>query len=205
MKPAQLQPLVKTYQTLSTLLYNTALAIQTTDYTIAADWANLIEKVKTTAAVFSTYAEKEEAVLSPLLHQYEPALIAILRDDRFFCNQYLIDLATLFSTMQAATDKHKSRLFSHKLLYRLNEFVATTLQQINEHESMINTVLWRYCSGKELAQMEVSLAVQTPVALYKKDTSFADKVISNVMPVKVVRKRSKVYTHEVETAMAIAI
>src|SRR3954464_8344736 len=117
MKQIRFQPLGQTYQKLGTLLCSTALSIQTTDYTKTAEWEHLIQQVKQTFAAFKSYAEKEETILFPLLHNYEPALITILHDDQCERMRYLNDLSELFNTKQAATDKHKSKLFSHKLLY----------------------------------------------------------------------------------------
>src|SRR4051812_9427853 len=127
MNHISLQPLVKTYQNLGTLLCNTALSIQTTDYTKSTEWVRLIQQVKKTFIAFNTHAEKEENILFPLLHNYEPALVAILRDAQYERMRYLNDLSELFDTKHAATNKHKSKLFSHKLVYRIDEFVASTL------------------------------------------------------------------------------
>jgi len=182
MNQIRFQPLNEAYQQLSTLLCNTALNIQTTDYTSPQEWARLIQQVKQTCAVFKSHAEKEEDLLFPLLHNYEPALVAILRDNQCNRMRYLNALSELFTGMQAANDKQKSKLFSHKLLYRFDEFVASVLQQLNEQERMINAVLWRYYSDKELAGIAASFLL-TPLALsHKKDTSFADNLIKNIPP-----------------------
>jgi len=182
MKQIRLEPLNKTYQQLSTLLCKTALDIQTADYTATIAWTRLIQEIQHTCAVFKSYAAKEEAILFPVLHNYEPALVAILRDEQ--CNRmhYINELCRLFTDSYHATNKQKNKLFSHKLLYRFDEFVATTLQQINEHERMINDVLWRYYSDKELAQMASSFNLATLVTSPKNDTAFADDVISNIVP-----------------------
>jgi len=178
MKQIRFQPLNNTYQQLNTLLCQLALNIQTTDYTSPTAWARLIEEVQHTCAVFKSHAAKEEAILLPILHNYEPALGAILRDDQCNRMRYINDVCALFTSMQTATNKQKSKLFSHKLLYRLDEFVAATMQQIKEQESMINVVLWRYYSDKELMPMAASFNI----ALHEKNASFADTIINNLIP-----------------------
>src|SRR3954462_6582349 len=140
MKQIRFQPIGQTYQKLGTILCNTALSIQTTDYTIKSEWERLIQQVKQTFNAFKSHAEKEEDILFPILHTYEPALVAILRNDQYERMRYLNELSELFDTRQAATDKHKSKLFSNKLLYRFDEFVASILYQMNDHENMINQV-----------------------------------------------------------------
>jgi hypothetical protein len=177
MKQIRFQPLGQTYQKLGTLLCQTALSIQATDYTAPTDWERLIQQVKQTYTAFKSHAEKEENILFPILHNFEPALSAILRNDQYERMRYLNDLSDLFSTKQAATDKHKSKLFSHKLLYRFDEFVASVLQQMNEHERMINQVLWRYYSDKELVQMAASFIIIPTATAHKRNTTYANNII----------------------------
>jgi len=178
MKQIRVQPLNETYQQLGTLLCKLALNFQTTDYTTTAAWINLIAEVQHTYTVFKSYTEKEENILFPILHSYEPALAAIIRDNQYVCMRYLGDLNALFTAMYAATDKQKSKLFSHTLLYRFDEFVAATMQQIKEQEVMINAVLWRYYSDKELAPIAASLNI----IVHQRDTAFADAIINNIVP-----------------------
>jgi hypothetical protein len=178
MKQIRRQPLSATYQQLNSLLCNTALSIQTTDYTATAKWARLIQQVKKTCAIFKSYAEKEENILFPLLHSYEPALVAILRDNQRNRMHYLSAFCELFTAAQAANDKQKSKLFSHTLLYRFDEFVASVLQQLNEQERMINAVLWNYYNDKELAQIAASFSISLSVSTPEKDFTFADNIIN---------------------------
>src|SRR4051794_25125758 len=103
MKQTRFQPLSKTYQQLSSLLCNTALSIQSIDYTAPKEWARLIKMVKKTCAVFNLQTEEEENTLFPILHNYEPALVAILRDRQSSRMRYLNELCELFHTMQSAT------------------------------------------------------------------------------------------------------
>ena len=85
--------------------------------------------------------------------------------------------------MEFANDRQKSKLFSHKLLYRIDEFVAATMQQLNEQEQMINIVLWRYYSDKELVEISKMLSLEPSILSNNEDTTFADTIISNVFPV----------------------
>ncbi len=103
MKQLRYQPLAPIYQQLSTLLCHTALHIQSTDYTKAAAWARLIREVKKTFSIFEMHAEKEEKPLFPLLHRYEPALVALLRDDQYKRMRYLKEMSGLFEHMPAAS------------------------------------------------------------------------------------------------------
>src|SRR3982751_4636967 len=183
MKQIRFQLLGQTYQKLGTLLCQTALSIQATDYTASTEWERLIQQVKQTFTAFKSHADNEENILLPILHNFEPALVAILRDDQYERMRYLNDLSDLFNTKHAATDKHKSKLFSHKLLYRFDEFVASVLQQMNEHERMINQVLWRYYSDKELVQMAASFTI-IPIAASRKS---ADNNINTRIPATVVK------------------
>jgi len=178
MKQIRLQPLTEMYQKLSTLLCKTALSLQTTDYTATAKWVRLIQQVKKTCIIFKSYAEKEESILFPLLHNYEPALVAILRDNQRNRMHYLNAFCELFTAAQAANDKQKSKLFSHTLLYRFDEFVALVLQQLNEQERMINAVLWSYYNDKELAQIAASFSVALPTSTLDKNFTFADNIIN---------------------------
>jgi len=212
MKQINLQPLSETYQQLSTLLCKTALNIQTTDYTVPAAWTRLIEEVQHTCAVFKNYAAKEEAILFPLLHNYEPALVAILRDEQCNLMRYINDLCVLFTGMYNATNKQKSKLFSHRLLYRFDEFAAATLQQLNENERMINAVLWRYYSNTELVQIAASLSIAASDPNHKKDTTFADNIINNIVPsvtIKPIQKHTrnnKIYKqHCASKELALAV
>jgi hypothetical protein len=182
MKQIRLQPLNEAYQQLSTLLCKTVLSIHTTDYTAPEEWMRLIKTVRHTYAAFKMQAEKEERILFPILHNYEPALVAILYDNRCSRIRYMHDLCELFTAMQAADDNQKSKLYSHKLLYRLDEFIAATVQQMKEQELMVNAVLWKYYSDKELEKIAATLSVKSEIQSYKKDTTFADTVINHIIP-----------------------
>jgi len=175
MKQNRFQPLNTTYQQLGTLLCKTALRIQSTDYTSISEWTSLIQRIHSTRNAFKDYAVKEEAVLFPVLHNYEPALKAVLYDNQYYRMHYLNALCELFTTMANASDKLKSRLFSHKLLYRLDEFVAAATQQLNEQEQMINAVLWKYYSDKELGDMTAALSIK------KNHHRFAGQVINHIV------------------------
>jgi hypothetical protein len=201
MNQIRLQPLNNTYQRISTLLCSTALNIQATDYTKTADWERLINQVNATHAAFKVRAEKEENILFPILHAYEPALVAILRDEQSKCLTYLASLSELFNSLRYATDGQKSRIFSNKLVYRFDEFVATTLQQIKEQETMINNVLWTYFSDKELVQLAASLAGISAAAPRKAETSFADHIIKNIT----IPAHNGYRHHPAATELALAI
>ncbi len=205
MKQIRFQPLGQTYQKLGTLLCQAALSIQATDYTASTEWERLIQQVKQTFTAFKSHADKEENILFPILHNFEPALVAILRDDQYERMRYLNDLSDLFDTKHAASDKHKSKLFSHKLLYRFDEFVASVLQQMNEHERMINQVLWRYYSDKELVQMAASFTITPTATSRKRNPGYAYNFINTLIPATVGKRTNKTHVINKEYEQSRAI
>ncbi len=156
MKKARFQPLSQVYKELSVILYNTVLILYTTDFT-QPEAIETIQKTTDILSLFENQMATEEAILFRAVHDYEPFMVAILRDDYRERMQYLHQLQKVLIPGDEAGKKYKSVLFSSRLLYYFNEFMTCCINQMKNHEAMLQPVLWRYYSDKELKQIAVSI------------------------------------------------
>ena len=140
MKQARFQPLNQIYKDLCSLLHNTALCLNNTDFT-TAESAHTIKKVKAVLSHFEYQAAIEEAILFTAVHDYEPGLVAILRDDHRERMHYLHQLEEIISVNEKREGSFKSILFGSRLIRHFNEFMICCVQQMNDHEVMVNPVL----------------------------------------------------------------
>ncbi len=179
----RLNPLKTLHHELKAILYDIGIKIQITDFTKAAELAGVVEKVESTLSVFKNYAGIIESKVYPAINDYEPALVAILRDD-FNSNAWQTErLAQYLSTHNQGFNSLKHILFGAGLLQHFQEFTEHCTYQMNDHATMINRVLWRYYSDEELLRLSAALVALSAdcftIAVQSFNYSYPRTAVSN--------------------------
>ncbi len=165
MKPRRYQPLHLVYKDLCTLLYQTGLRLQKKE----PKATGLQRQVAELLSLFEYQTANEEATLFPAIHDYEPFMEAILRDDHRKRMQYVSRLQQMMSVAEAVTGNTDSIIYHPSFISRFNAFAKCSIQQMSEHQAMLNPVLWRYYSDEELKCLATSVELSQPL-FCKSDT-----------------------------------
>ncbi len=156
MKPSRFQPLSPMFEDLRALLYKTMRTLHNTDFT-TKDASFAIQNTTAVLEYFEYQTAIEEALLLSAVHDYEPMVEAILRDDHRNRIKKIQQLQQMIANAYDEGDSFATWLFSSRLIRRFNEFAISCMQQMHSHESMLTPVLWRYYSDRELKQITRSV------------------------------------------------
>jgi Hemerythrin HHE cation binding domain len=135
---------------LRTLLYETAIQIQQTDFINKEEAELVMEEIKNGLELFDKHAHSEDRFVFAAIQPYEPAVVDAFEQEHVKDHALGECLATLVDTFSnAVSDDEKLR--NGNLLYQaFIEFMIFNLQHMAKEEDIINKILWRHYTDEAL-------------------------------------------------------
>lgn len=111
---------------LRSCLYETALALQQTDFTNPKTAAIVLEEVSEVIALFEKHADTEDRFLLPALSAYEPSVVAAFEDDHHKDHALAQRLQELiFVLVHSVTHETKAETGRRSILLLWNSWSST--------------------------------------------------------------------------------
>src|SRR5829696_5368820 len=142
-------------------LYNTAIHLQQTDFTVETEADEALNKVKEVVMLFDEHAHKEDKFVLPAISQFEPSLVDSFEQEHvtdLALSAQLSSAVESFNTLLKAADRAKA---GKKLNIDFVEFLAFNLKHMAREEDIINKILWRYYSDLEIIQIQQGIVQNT--------------------------------------------
>lgn len=135
------------------LLYDTALAIQQTDFSQDSA-ASAIEKVNLVVDLFDEHAHHEDTYLLPIVLKHNAPLVEDFEKDHEIDHKLSESLREQTVAWSKATTKAERIAIGQSLFYAFNEFIAFNLYHMNKEENVLLYTLWQHYTDAELLAVQ---------------------------------------------------
>jgi hypothetical protein len=167
------------HKALRVLLYDTATLIGRTDFDDPSQYAIVNARLKQVLNSFDNHAGHEDAMILPLLAQYEPAVVNVFEEEHHIDHALSQKLkGSLMALDHAISSEAKSQLGA-SLGHSFVEFMIFNLQHMAKEESILNNLLWKYYSDEELLSVSKKLVASIPAEEVNYTSGWMMKGLSN--------------------------
>lgn len=138
------------HKALRSLLYETAIAIQQTDFLNKNETSATLEQLTEVLELFEKHADTEDNLLLPALAQYEPSVVNVFEEEHdkdHALARRLTELAFVYRQSVAASAREEA---GRAISVSFTAFMAFNLEHMAKEEKVLNKLLWRYYSDDQL-------------------------------------------------------
>jgi len=138
------------HKALRALLYDSALFIQQTDFTNAAETAKAVEKIKVVVELFDKHAYYEDNYILPAIEKFDAAVITSFEQEHqedHALGQQLTQLMNGLSEAIAPNDRIEAGAALHNAFIA---FMVFNLNHMAKEEQILNAVLWKYFDDAQI-------------------------------------------------------
>ena len=139
---------------LKAFLYDTAMRVQQTDFTIAAEAVQTVEKIGEALYYFSQHALHVERFLFPFITPYNPALINTFKQQYQSEIVQAQQLKGVMNVYEHAVCTEEKALAGKAIHKAFTSFLVAHLDCMAKEDSLLNPLLWRYYNDIELLGLE---------------------------------------------------
>ena len=158
MNTTRFNPFNQIHKGLRALLYDTALALQHTDFTNEETTRQTFIKVEKTLSMFDGHAEVEDSIVFPKLNAVSPDIIEALEQEHVTDHQLGKALRKKMLEYCQANEATVISNAGRSVFIAFNEFIAFNLSHMNKEETIVNEALWANYSDDELKGMVAAIA-----------------------------------------------
>lgn len=154
----------KIHKGLRVMLYETATGLQRTDFNVEEEADAALKDITAVVDFFDKHAHIEDELVFPAIAQYEPSVVDVFEKEHELDHELSERLRTLVMMFNALdSDQEKIQLGS-AIRRAFVEFMVFNLNHMAKEEDIINNLLWRYLSDKEILAIEHTIVSrQNPV------------------------------------------
>jgi hypothetical protein len=154
------------HKALRVLLYETAIAVQQTDFNNKEEAKEVLNRLEMVVEMFDKHADTEDSLVLPAIAEYEPSVVNVFEEEHVAdhkLSQQLKDL--LFVYTHSEMDETRVQTgFAISLAF--TAFLVFNLNHMAKEEKVLNKLLWRYYSDEQLHQLTIKIvAKQSPEAM----------------------------------------
>ncbi len=137
------------HKALRAQLYDTALTLQKTDFTIETETETAIVKVQQTLKSFESHAEKENHFILPAISKFYEQKAMMIEGEHDTDEALSEQMKNKMEALRFAPVELKDRT-GRQLFYLFIEFTGFNLIHMNKEEHILNEILWENYSDEEL-------------------------------------------------------
>lgn len=153
---------------LRSLLYETALLIQQTDFLNKEETKVALNKVREVVNLFEKHAHTEDTYLLPTLAEYEPAVVNVFEEEHVKDHELSEKLlGFVYVLTQSQLDQTKEEM-GRALSIAYVEFMVFNLNHMAKEETVINKLLWRYYTDEQLHGITRTIVSNMPPEAFAK-------------------------------------
>lgn len=164
---------------LRSLLYETALLIQQTDFLNKEETKIALERVREVVELFEKHAYTEDTYVLPTLTEYEPAVVNVFEEEHVKDHELSEKLlGFVYVLTQSALDDTKVEM-GKALSVAYVEFMVFNLNHMAKEETVINKLLWRYYTDEQLHDITRTIVSNSPPEAFAKMARHMVRGINN--------------------------
>ncbi len=150
------------HQGLRSLLHETALDLQRTDFSRSNETGAVMESLQKVLRLFDRHAHTEDYYIFPLIASYEPS-VADAFEQEHVKDHMLADLLqqSMLLYRGAESDREKQEV-GRMIQSAYTKFHAFNLEHMAKEEDCLNPLIWRYYSDAELHEVTARIIREMP-------------------------------------------
>lgn len=142
------------HKALKAMLYDTALCLQQTDFTDDNEGDEAVQKVIGLVQLLEEHAQNEDALILSAIAEYEPSVADVFVLERLSVAHLSKKLNEVITALCIAKGSEVKVTRGKELSLLFTEYLLVNIKRMNKEESVLNVILWRYCSDEELKSIE---------------------------------------------------
>lgn len=153
------------HQGLRSLLYQTALEVQHTDFLQTDEAGQALELLQMVTKLFDRHAHTEDNYIFPLVKTYEPSVIDAFEQEHAkdrLLSMLLIESMKLYADADTGEQRREA---GRMIQSAYNKFLVFNLEHMLKEEEVLNPIIWHYYSDDELHKVTGTIIQETPAAL----------------------------------------
>ena len=167
------------HKALRGMLYDAALGLQLTDFTIKEDADAAIEKIELVLSIIHNHPTDEQVFILPIIRKFDAQLSAAFETE-FIKNEILSQgLRAVTAAYNTTITKANKEEAGDIIFKTFNEFLAINLLQMNREEAELNKVLWKYLSDDDLFRISKEILAAVPPEINYIESNWTLKCTTN--------------------------
>lgn len=161
MQTLRFNPFGQVHKGLRALLYDTALQLQHTNFSVEAEIYAALERVRLVNTLFAHHAHIEDSQVFPLIEDMAPEVVADFEAQHQMDHALSDELEKCLAFFTETNCPEQNRYAGNELLQHFNAFLAFNVEHMKKEETIINNVLWKQYDDGALLQkvQEISAAI----------------------------------------------
>jgi hemerythrin-like domain-containing protein len=135
---------------LRAFLYETALALQQTDFSNRNEANAVFEQLSEILELFEKHANTEDNLLMPYLSEYEPAVVNVFEEEHDKDHALAQRLQELIFVYRQSIENSTREETGRSINLAFTEFLVFNLEHMAKEEKVLNKLLWRYYTDEQL-------------------------------------------------------
>lgn len=152
----------KVHKGLRTLLFDTAILTQHTDFTKEEEVGTLTDRLNEIILLFEGHAYAEDNFVFSMVKNINPSVIDALEEEHEEDHRLSQGLQYWINMLQQPLSAEERKAAGIALLIGLNEFIAFNLTHMNKEETIVNELIWETYSDEEIKANEQKLVSNIP-------------------------------------------
>lgn len=142
---------------LRAMLYETAIAVQQTDFTNEQETEQLMRVISDVIFLFEKHAHSEDTFILPAISNYEPSVVDTFEQEHDKDHALGERLKVYLQILDSVSSAEERINAGSGLTLSFVEFVIFNLDHMAKEESLLNNILWRHYSDEEILNFERSI------------------------------------------------
>ena len=161
------------------MLYDAALSLQLTDFTIEEEADDAIEKIELVLSIIYNHARDEAAFILPVIRKFDVQLSAAFETEQVKNEILSQGLRAVINAYNVALNKANKEEAGDIIFKTFNEFLALNLLHMNREETELNKVLWKHLSDEELLKISKDILAAVPPEINYIESNWMLKCTTN--------------------------
>ena len=167
------------HKALRGMLYDAALSLQLTDFTIEEEADDAIEKIELVLSIIYNHARDEAAFILPVIRKFDVQLSAAFETEQVKNEILSQGLRAVINAYNVALNKANKEEAGDIIFKTFNEFLALNLLHMNREETELNKVLWKHLSDEELLKISKDILAAVPPEINYIESNWMLKCTTN--------------------------
>ncbi len=146
---------------LRTMLYETALLLQQTDYNNPEQATTSLNELAVTIDLFEKHADTEDSLVFPAIAQFEPSVVDAFEQEHITDKALGLKLEELQQVYKYASTQSDKVNTGVTINAAFIKFMVFNLEHMAKEENILNKILWRYYSDDELHGITQQIIAKT--------------------------------------------
>ncbi|HEV7331031.1 MAG TPA: hemerythrin domain-containing protein [Flavisolibacter sp.] len=162
MQSLRFNPFSQVHKGLRALLYDTAILIQHTNFSVEEEIIEAVERVKLVNTLFDHHAHVEDSQIFPMIKTYAPEIVDDFEAQHQIDHELSKGLEKCIHLFTETNTPSQNLWAGNELLQHFNAFLAFNVEHMKKEETIVNACLWRYFTDEELLNKVREISASIP-------------------------------------------